>query len=405
MRERFIRALNAHILFGVVASSILSFMQFNHCRLRNGWYSKDAYCKFGYTDIQELFITRGLNQKVFPYESTSNSFEYPPILGIGNWLISCITPSSNSRLWFFVINIVIIVFLFCLTGYFVMKIVPNNSYLFYTSPACIATLYTNWDMWVVFATILSIYNFEREKNQSSAIWLGIAISTKLFPIVLLPLIAVLFLKKNLYLSAFKYVSITVSTCALINLPIIVTHFDGWSRFLRLNQERGVDLGSVYLYLLHLNVRISSLNAISQFLTVCSLVAYYFFLFKTKRELTIAQCTFIPVALLTLFSKVYSPQYILWLTPLAIFAIQSNRMKLLYWFWQMTELVYIIALQVYFLNVETNNYLFIIDYYPLAILFRIVGITIFVFSVMVGTGRKPESINLSINKYSKKLNLN
>ena len=39
------------------------------------------------------------------------------------------------------------------------------------------------------------------------------------------------------------------------------------------------------------------------------------------------------------SKVYSPQYVLWLTPLAVIALIDKRDLHAFWIWQGVELVY------------------------------------------------------------------
>jgi hypothetical protein len=82
----------------VFISALLSFLKFNHCRL-NDWASPDNYIHACYTDIPALFSERGLDTNTFPYLSATNSIEYPPIIGLGNWLISFITPGENSYRW------------------------------------------------------------------------------------------------------------------------------------------------------------------------------------------------------------------------------------------------------------------------------------------------------------------
>jgi hypothetical protein len=43
------------------------------------------------------------------------------------------------------------------------------------------------------------------------------------------------------------------------------------------------------------------------------------------------------------SKVYSPQYVLWLTPLAVIALIDKRDLHVFWIWQGAELIYHIAI--------------------------------------------------------------
>ena len=171
----------------LLLAAVVSFLKFNHCRV-DGFTSPHNYVHACYTDIPALFTERGLDSNTFPYLSPINSIEYPPIIGLGNWFISFITPSENSYRFFFDINALLIIALFFISAIIVRKISPVNQYLFPLAPAVIASLFINWDMWAVVSTLLAIYYFDKKKYEASSIWLGISIATKFFPIVfLLPL--------------------------------------------------------------------------------------------------------------------------------------------------------------------------------------------------------------------------
>jgi hypothetical protein len=43
------------------------------------------------------------------------------------------------------------------------------------------------------------------------------------------------------------------------------------------------------------------------------------------------------------SKVYSPQYVLWLAPLAVIALIDKRDVAIFWFWQGAEVLYHLAI--------------------------------------------------------------
>jgi uncharacterized membrane protein len=52
--------------------------------------------------------------------------------------------------------------------------------------------------------------------------------------------------------------------------------------------------------------------------------------------------FIMVAVMAV-SKVYSPQYVLWLVPLAVIALIDKRDLAIFWFWQGAEVLYHLAI--------------------------------------------------------------
>ena len=244
----------------VLLCALISFLKFNHCR-SNDFTSPDNYVHACYTDIPALFSERGLDTSLFPYASQTNSIEYPPVIGIGNWLISFLIPNDSSYKAFFDINAVIIILLFLISALLVRRIKPEYSYLFPAAPAVIASLFINWDIWAVVTALLAIYYFDQGKYEQSAIALGISIATKFFPVVLLLPIAVIFYRSGQVKQLYKY----IFTCSLfwsaINLPIALLYFDGWWRFFKLNLERGEDFGSIWYALSLLDFSLPNTNVI------------------------------------------------------------------------------------------------------------------------------------------------
>jgi hypothetical protein len=103
--------------------------------------------------------------------------EYPPIIGLGNWLISYITPENDSHRWFFDINAALIIILFLISALIVRKIKPEYSYLYPVAPAVAASLFINWDLWATASALAAIYYFDKKKYEASSIWLGVSIAT------------------------------------------------------------------------------------------------------------------------------------------------------------------------------------------------------------------------------------
>ena len=82
--------------------------------------------------------------------------------------------------------------------------------------------------------------------------------------------------------------------------------------------------------------------------------FVIFLVQQDYVPNLAQVAFIEVAIFTLASKVYSPQYILWLTPLAVIALQKKD-RSAFWIWQGAEIVYHLAAVSYtHLTLPTNR---------------------------------------------------
>ena len=314
------------------------------------------------------------------------------MIGIGNWLISFLIPAGSSYKAFFDINVVIITLLFLMSALLVRRIKPEYSCLFPAAPAVIASLFINWDIWAVVTALLAIYYFDQRKYEQSAIALGISIATKFFPVVLLLPIAIIFYRSGQVKQLYKY----IFTCSLfwsaINLPIALIYFDGWWRFYKLNLERSADFGSIWYALSLLNLGAPNLDLLYPFISlVCfALLAYY--LLKLSVLPNLAAVALFAVVIFTTLSKVYSPQYVLWLTPLAVIALQNSRQLITFWFWQGCEIIYHLAIWQYLALFSTAQFGLPAGGYAIASLLRVLGVSIFTYRLMrdlsaPSTGRK------------------
>jgi uncharacterized membrane protein len=178
---------------------------------------------------------------------------------------------------------------------------------------------------------------------ASAVALGIAISTKFLPIFLLIPIAIIFFRQEQISKLFKYCAIAIATFAAINLPVALTTPEGWWRFYDLNLNRGSDWGSLWYALSNLGLYLTHQNYLSILLLMIGLSALTIFLLQLRTPPTLAHTAIFVMIIVMAVSKVYSPQYVLWLTPLAIIAIIDRRELTIFWFWQGAEVIYHVAI--------------------------------------------------------------
>jgi uncharacterized membrane protein len=258
---------------------------------------------------------------------------------------------------------------------------PQLIYLFIFAPAVIASLFINWDIWAVVSALLAIHYFDQKKYESSAIWLGISIATKFFPIVLLLPIAVIFYRNKKIRDLLRYLFTTFIIWAAFNLPLMVTHFDGWWRFYKLNLERGADFGSIWYGLDLLNIDTPLLNLIYPLLSIGLFTGFTFYLFKLKKTPKLAQVALFAVVIFTTVGKVYSPQFVLWLTPLAVIALTNSRQQVTFWLWQASEIIYHLAIWQYLALFTGAQFGLPDGGYVIAIALRVVGISCFTYVLM------------------------
>jgi hypothetical protein len=359
-----------------ILAAMLSVAKFSPCA-NNGWATPDQYVHACYSDLPALFEARGLSTNQWPFASDDNSVEYPVITAMVMYVTSF---AANSPLSYFNINIFFLILLFIATVLVVRKMRPEFAYLVPVAPAMIASLFINWDLWAIATMMLAIYWFDRKQFLYSALLLGVSISTKFLPIFLLIPIVFIFWREQKIKEAIKYVAITFGIWLAINLPFAVTTPTGWWRFYKLNLDRGPDWGSIWLALQQLGINFTNLNWLSILLLLIALTTIAILLFEIKYTPSLTSVAFFVIAAVMLASKVYSPQYVLWLTPLAVIALTNTKDLHAFWVWQTTEIIYHIAIWQHLAQVTDAKFGLGPTPFAILTLLRIAG-TIYLMAVL------------------------
>ena len=368
--------------FGV---ALLSYLKSWHCR-SNFFASPDSYTHLCYSDIPALFGSRGLDLGINPYADPANSMEYP--VGTG-YIASLLARFSNDFIHFFDINVAAIAILFAATIHLLSRQAEHHWQLFALAPAVVSSLYINWDLWGIFALVLSLHLLYRERFDLAGIFFALSIAIKFFPLFLIPAVALFFYlrKHRSFLPFFGYMSLTLLAT---NLSTVILYFEGWSRFFTFNQERGIDLGSLW-YALNLlfDLNFDSLNLVVLLLAFLLTSSIYRPLRKAlKFEVSpyeiLLLLSFLSLALIFSLNKVYSPQYILWLTPIAVLllSVSHDRYKELrtyFWIWQAGEAIYHLSVWQYLAEYSGGQGLSE-ELYALSIVIRIASLAVFALSV-------------------------
>jgi uncharacterized membrane protein len=332
MRTRALLAL-------AILAALLSFTKFSHCESTN-WATPDQYIHACYSDLPSLFGERGMVENTWPYASDTNAVEYPVLTGLVMYATSFV---AHSPISYFNFNALLLAFLFIGLVFIVYRIKPEFTYLVPVAPAMIASLYINWDLWAIATMMLAIYWFDRKQYLYSSIAIAVSISTKFLPVfLLLPIIFILW-RSNQIREMFKYAATTIGVWLAINLPFALTTPTGWWRFYKLNLAREADWGSLWLAFNQLGLGLANLNYLAILLLLIGLTSFVIFLFELKNTPTLASVAFIVLAIVMAASKVYSPQYVLWLTPLAVIALTNKKDLHAFWIWQIAETLYHVAI--------------------------------------------------------------
>ena len=379
---------------------------------------KDRYAQMCYSDLPYLYTGRGFAELKWPYsESRYDTMEYPVGISyfawadawVTHWLsgspdISTRAQHPTSELWgepgvvpevrLYVVTTALGLAICALVATVFLSGVnrrrPWDALAFAASPALLLTGLVNWDMLAVLCVAGALWAWARGKPVWTGVWLGLGTATKLYPLFLVGAVAVICLRDRRFLALWNVVWATALTWLMVNLPALLTGQAQWKVFWKFNQDRGADLGSAWLAVSQAanhTFAISTINHWSEWFFVGWCLAVAVVGYTAPATPRLAQLGFLVVTGFLLLNKVYSPQYVLWLLPLAVLARPRWRDLLI---WQAGEVVYFAAVWWYlgeFLTSGSDSS--ISPAYWIAIAVRIVA-ELYLVAVVVRDIRDPWS---------------
>ena len=140
---------------------------------------------------------------------------------------------------------------------------------------------------------------------------------------------------------------------VVNLPVAIPATAGWARFYAFSRDRGADWGSVWYLFEHYNVPVlgdssqGTLNLMSSGSFAIACVAIAVLALTAPRRPRLPQLCFLLLAAFLILNKVWSPQYVVWLVPLAVL----SRPRYWWWYaiWQLAEIGYFFGIWGCFVN--------------------------------------------------------
>ncbi|MEU3272242.1 glycosyltransferase 87 family protein [Saccharomonospora sp. NPDC006951] len=332
------------------------------------WRSGRPYVAMCYSDIVPLYSAERLNQDdTFPYatnwvenEGTDREqvryMEYPVLTGLFQWVNAKLThgwtdiaqagwlPGALPVAVYFNITALFLALAWLVTIWAVAKTStrrPWDALLVAASPLVIVHAFTNFDTIAAAFAATGLLAWARRKPALAGLLLGIGAAAKMYPLLLLGPLLVLCLRAGKLREWGTTALVTAGTWLAANLPFMLFLREGWEEFFRLNTERGMDPDSLYNVVsyftgwagfdgpLEPGQTPSVLNAVSGVLFLLCCAGIAFIGLTARQRPRVAQLCFLVVAAFLLTNKVWSPQYSLWLIPLAVLAIPRWRLLLLW----------------------------------------------------------------------------
>jgi uncharacterized membrane protein len=337
------------------------------------WQHQRAYYQLCYSDTVPLYGAELLSQGQFPYKSsweeTDSSgqpqlqydgrpavryMEYPVLTGLYQYLSMALakTYSALSKLIAIPVVAEVVVFFdiaalglalaWLATIWGTLRLSGRRVWdaaLVAASPLVIFQVFTNFDALATAFAIGGLLAWARRRPALAGVLIGLGIAAKLYPVLLLFPLLMLGVRTGRLSEVARTAAAAVGTWVLVNLPVLLLFPRGWSEFFRLNARRGDDMDSLYnvvksftgwkgfdtsLGFWQVPVILNTVVA-ALFLLCCAAIGYI--ALTAPRRPRVAQLAFLVVAAFLLTNKVWSPQFSLWLVPLAVLALPHRRILL------------------------------------------------------------------------------
>lgn len=340
------------------------------------WQNQRAYYEFCYSDTVPLYGAELLSQGKFPYKSSwpeldaqgkprtqydgspaVRYMEYPVLTGIYQYVSMSLAktytvvakatklPVLNGVaevVMFFNIAAFGLALAWLATVWATAMLAGRRVWdaaLVAASPILIFQIFTNFDALATALAIGGLLAWSRRRPTLAGILIGLGVAAKLWPALFLLPLFLLGLRTGRLADAVRTAAVTVATWVAVNLPVMLLYPRGWSEFYRLNARRTQDMDSLFNVIksftgwsgpdadagfwqppLVLNAVVAVL-----FLLCCAAIGYV--ALTAPRRPRLAQLAFLVVAAFLLVNKVWSPQFSLWLVPLAVLALPHRRVLL------------------------------------------------------------------------------
>ncbi len=320
----------------------------------DGWSDPQRYMHLCYSDIPPLYVDRGFAEGIVPYVQTGSNgiyLEYPVGTGVFMYIASVITGWVTSLYpdgyrAFFDVNVVLLFIPFVITVIATALTKPKYPWraaMVVFAPTMILAATINWDLIPIALVALAFLAWSKDKAALTGVFIGLAIASKFYPIFLLFGFVLLAWRTKSWRPTLTMAAAAIVTFLAVNIPFVIANFEGWVTFYIFNFGRAIDFGSFWYALTQIGLPTipeNLLNIASTALFAVLLIAIAVLVKKTPTTPSVAQISFLILAAFIITNKVYSPQYVLWLVPLAVLARPNWRDFLI---WQFGEVTYFVAI--------------------------------------------------------------
>ena len=335
MRYRYPAYVGAGVAASVLAA-LLGYAQKLPCSSGGAWNSFTGQFRDAcYTDIYPLYYDEGLSAGKVPY--FGHPVEYPVLIGAmmqaAAWAVRSVKDPYSQGKDFYYVTVVLLAL--CLVGGVLATAATAHregdgagwkaALMVALSPALILAAFINWDLFAMALAAGGLAAWAAERHYLAGVLLGLAVATKFYPLLFFGALLLLCLRAGRMREFGQAFGAGLAAWLVVNLPIAISATSNWGRFYAFSRDRGADWGSVWYLFEHYNVPVlgnssqGALNLMSSGSFVLACVGIAVLALAAPRRPRLPQLCFLLLAAFLILNKVWSPQYVIWLVPLAVLA--------------------------------------------------------------------------------------
>lgn len=297
--------------------------------VEGGWNGGEEYTQLCFTDAEILWFNRSLADGAVPY--VESELEYPVVLGAYVWVAAAATVALGGGFALFlgltavgaaVLAVVVLVLLHR------MGAPPGRLWWWAAGPTLLLYAVWNWDLLPIALLLASIALHRSGRDAWSGVAAGLGVAAKVFPALVVPVILVALVRARRPDRLVRFAAAGAGAWLAVNLPVAVLEPSGWWHFYAFSIDREPTRASTWSTL-------DAVPGLSGVAEVGATLSLPLLLGGVVAILVVGSRRLAPddlwrlmvplVAWFLLVSKVYSPQFDLWLLPLLILALPSVRL--------------------------------------------------------------------------------
>ena len=278
-------------------------------------------------DIPGRYFAWHLGPNALPY--LDRRVEYPVVIGVVGYLTALIGRTATS---FFALTAAMSAGLAFLMTRLLFAHSPTRVIRWVIGLPVLLYAFHNWDLFAMVPAVLGILAYERGQDVNAGAWLGLGLSTKIFPgLILAPLVVRRWFDGDRR-GAIRMAASGVAVTVVLNAPVALAAWKGWSYPAKFQGARHATWGSLVSWVTSPPWGVTRVVEFSDPAKVANTIAFGLLavgliaisVIAVRRRLDAAAIGAAVVAVFMLSNKVYSPNYDVWLVPFFVLVPFSRR---------------------------------------------------------------------------------